>query len=36
MNIMCEMIMNFFKGIKKAIKGNSDEFTDHPDWRDYK
>ena len=30
------MIMNFLKGIKKAIKGDSNEFTEHPDWRDFK
>mgnify|MGYP006255370757 FL=1 len=32
---MCEMIMNFFKGIKIAIKGNHIKLDD-PDWRDFK
>ena len=35
MNIMCEMIMNFFKGIKIAIKANHIKLDD-PDWRDFK
>jgi len=33
MNIMCEIIMNFFKGIKMAIQGNHVKLDD-PDWRD--
>ena len=33
---MCEMIMNFFKGIKIAIKGNGKVSLDDPDWRDFK
>ena len=30
------MIMNFFKGIKIAIKGNGKVDLDDPDWREYK
>ena len=33
---MCEIIMNFFKGIKTAIKGNGKTSIDDPDWREYK